>query len=140
MPTNFEEIYKRFLNSIDDDMFSLMEEVYVKEKLFFYMERAIALKCKDIDNVLNYDIDLQQFNTKLSIEEINLIVLGMEIEYLNEQVQKQELMRQAIGNRDFTLGSNHLTLKAIKELKESKELELRNALISYTYNNFEGFE
>lgn len=139
MATPFVDTYKRFLNSINDDMFTLMEEIYVEEKLFYYMERAIV-KCKKIKKLMNYDSILKQFNETLSIEEINTLVLGMEIEYLNEKVQKQELLRQAIGNRDFNIGSNHLTLKAMKDLKDSKELELHNALISYTYNDFEGYE
>lgn len=145
MPTPFEEVYKRFLKDKEDETFALMSDDAIQEKLFGYMEKCISLKFKqNKKKISDYDKLLQQFNIDLDTEEIGIIVIGMDAIYAEEQIERQIRLQTKLGisisNRDYKVTDNTPTIRELQEKKKEKDKEFKDAVITYSYNEFAGYK
>lgn len=99
-PTSFEEIYDRFLGKITDDM---------------YMQLTKEDTLRDLKNILidaipgfefprfplyDFDIDLEEFGSHLTSEEINILALLMYNVWLQRQVASIEQTRMKYSGSD----------------------------------------
>lgn len=145
MATPFEEVYKRFLEDKEDETFALMSDGDLESKLYQYMEKAIYLKIKQAKKDLkNHNLQSKLFNEDLDIEEIRIIVLGMDCVYAEEQVERQIRIQTRLGigvtNRDYKVSPNSSTLRELQDKKKEKEKELREEISDYGYKEFIGYK
>ncbi len=139
MPTPFQEIYEKFLSLIDDYELALFSDEELKFILFNYLNRAISLDFKQCRKDLNdYDKELEQFNVKLSNEEQWIIAHGMVLSWIEPKIQRERLLRDAISDRDYKESSHANQLKELLNLESNNRNKLKEYLINYTYNDFEG--
>ncbi|EPY2277962.1 hypothetical protein ACXAT3_002714 [Clostridium sporogenes] len=136
MATSFQRIYDKFLAQIDDTDLLKLENEEIESFLFNYLENSIVdfKKCKK-DLIKNLNKEKQQFEIELDLEEIYILSLGMVLHWLQPQVQRLQLIRQSLGDRDFKLSSNWQTLDKLNNLEEKTRKNLKNYIISYTFND-----
>lgn len=151
--TYFETIYDSFLGRITDSMYLEMDEIDTFEQLQQILLNAIPrFKLPRID-IYDYEegaygylgtycgvesnykeVEVNgwiggQFNVSLSKEEINILSLGMVIEWLILQLNTTELYRMKFSGADFKLTSqaNHMAkLKVMIDKYESEFSKLRD--------------
>lgn len=119
--TTFQEIYDRFLGKITDDM---------------YLELTIQDTMKDLKNILmdaipgfefprfplyDFDEDLEEFNSHLTNEEINIFALLMYNAWLQRQIASIEQTRMKYSGSDFKMTSQANHLAKLIELKKEAE-------------------
>ena len=137
MSVPFSRIYDKFFYSINDyELLSLAEDE-TEDILFNYLENSIVefKKCKKLNN--HIDKEMQQFTVDLTLEEIYILSLGMVLSWLSPQINRLNLLRQSLGDRDFKLSSNWHTLNSLRELEYKTRNDLERKITSYTYNNLE---
>lgn len=120
-PTSFQIIYDRFLGKITDDM---------------YMEWTPEDTQKDLKNILldaipgfefprfplyAYDEDAEEFEVKLTSEEINILAILMYNTWLQRQVASIENTRMKYSGTDFKMTSQANHLAKLMELKKEAE-------------------
>lgn len=139
MFTPFQKIYDKFLSLIDDYELALFSDEDLKYLLSNYLNRAISLDFKQCTkNLNNYDEVLEQFNEELSDEEQWIIAHGMVLSWLEPKIKRERLLRDAISDRDYKESSHANQLKELLNLESSTRDRLKEYLINYTYNNFDG--
>lgn len=140
MATPFQDIYDKFLSLIDDYELALFENDDLEFLLSNYLSRAISLDFKQCKNDLsNLDKELKQFNEDLTDEEQWIISHGMVLSWLEPKIKRERLLRDAISDRDYKESSHANQLTALLKLEETTAEKLKQYIISYTYNDFDGF-
>lgn len=140
MATPFSNIYDKFLLSIDDVNINKLSDELMDDLLYKYLDKSVSLefkKCKK--NLKDIDLTNKQFNETLTNEEEWIVSQGMVLTYIGNNTQKQKLLKQSLGDRDYKISSNHLTLNSLIELETKTRKILKKYLIDYSYNDFEGF-
>lgn len=108
--TKFKAIYDRFLGKITDDMYmeltkqdteKLLKELFLNSLHYFEFPRV---------DIYDYDEMLEEYNIKLSNEEINIIATYMIVEWLGQQLASVENTRMKYSGSDykFTSQANHM--------------------------------
>lgn len=125
-PTPFEVIYDRFFGKITDDM---------------YMEWTKEDTEKDLKNILldaipgfefprfplyAYDEDMEEFESTLTSEEINIFALLMYNTWLQRQIASIENTRMKYSGTDFKMTSQANHLAKLIELKKEAERQDRH--------------
>lgn len=139
MATPFQDIYDKFLSLIDDYTLALITDEELEDLLSNYLSRAISLdfkQCrKDLNNI---DKTIKQFNDELSLEEQWIIANGMVLSWLEPKLKRERLLRDAITDRDYKETSHANQLKELMNLEEITKRKLKEYIISYTHNDFDG--
>jgi hypothetical protein len=139
MATRLEEVYRHFLNSIEDVEWLVIEDDEVIEDLLLsYLEKATVdfYKCRKDLNI-NY-ID-KSFYEKLTLREIVILSMAMKLHYLDPKIIREENLKQAVTSKDFSKLSNANMLDKLTKLKESTKKELKGYMTEYDYSGFKGF-
>lgn len=140
MATPFIDIYKKFLMLIDDYELGLVSEEEMTLILFGYLDQARSLhfpQCKkNLESITEEGGGLGHFNDELSSQEQYILALGMKKAWLSPKLNSVDLMKKAIGDRDYKAVQGTNYLRELSNLNEKIEEEIRNYTISYTYNNF----
>ena len=84
--TDFSLIYNNFLHTVTDDMYISWSEEETYEDLQGFLTSAIVNFRFPKQNLFDYDLDLGEFNIKLTPEEIDIITTLMIIEWLKRQI------------------------------------------------------
>jgi hypothetical protein len=133
MATLYTAVNQAFLSKITDSWLGGLKDAELGEQCTVYRNTAVAKfsKCRK-------DLTLQNatgFIEDLSGEEIEILASFMVLEWLTPQVYSVELIRQALGNREFQLSSQANHLKELKSLRKDTQIEVSKLLVDYTYNN-----
>ena len=140
MATPFQDVYDKFLNLIEDYELALFTDVELDFLLSNYLSRAISLDFKQCTKDLSdYDKDLKQFNINLTDEEQWIIANGMVLSWLEPKIKRERLLRDAISDRDYKDSSHANQLKELMNLDSATRDKLKEYIISYTHNDFDGF-
>jgi len=144
MGTNFYDIYCRYLDQITDDLFTelTMEECF--EQMESVLMRAITgfkfPKFRPFAYDLEYEalrdeegnvISKGAFEDELTLEEINIIVDLMIIEWFHRELARADLTRQKYSGPDFKFTSQAAHIQRLNAIIESKIKENKRMQAMY---------
>lgn len=134
MATPFSVLYQKFLNKITDYDLNSLPQVNLESIMFGFLESSIPRfrKCKN--NLNDYDKTLQQFNSDLSIDEIEIMANWMKYQWLDQQVMRIELLKQSLSSKDFSMYSQANHLDKVTLLKEQIYVETNQMIVDYSYD------
>lgn len=136
MPTKFDEIYGRALFKFTDYSFvnacaDLKGNVLQKYLLSSIVD--FQHSCKEDLN--DYDLENEQFNTDLNNEIIEILSLGIAFHWLSAQALNRQLLKNMIHNKDYTSYSPANLLKEIRTLRSDIEKEYRGRINTYSFRH-----
>lgn len=120
-PTSFEIIYNKFLGKITDDMYMEWTEEDTKADLKNILLDAIPGFEFPRFPLYNYDEDMEEFESTLTSEEINIFALLMYNTWLQRQIASIENTRMKYSGSDFKMTSQANHLAKLIELKKEAE-------------------
>lgn len=120
-PTSFEEIYDRFLGKITDDMYmELTREDTLRDLKNIFMDALPGFEFPRFP-LYDFDEDLEEFNSHLTSEEINIFALLMLNTWLQRQIASIEHTRMKYSGSDFKMTSQANHLAKLMDLKKEAE-------------------
>lgn len=121
--TPFDEIYDLFFTTVTDDMFLewMKDETY--DQIKNILIRALSNFQFPRFRIFDYDFNGSTFNFIMDVEEKNILVNLMIIEWFSMQLSDIELVRQKYSSRDFVLTSQANHMSKLQELKLGYELD-----------------
>lgn len=142
MSTPFSDIYVKFNVLMEDvNLLSLLDQDDYEELLELFMSKAKSVyfkNCKkDLTDVNN---TTKVFNEDLDEQEQWIIAESMRYIWLERKVYNESKLRDRIGVRDYQLHSPANLLDKLISLKKEAKKSLDEILISYSYDEFEGFD
>lgn len=140
MATPYESIYSRFLPKVTDYLFVTLFDYEVEEHLETYLKSSI-IKFRYCDKLGNRDELLKQFNGDLTEEEQEILSVLMCVEYLTPKLLTDDLLKQTLNSKDYSLYSQANHVKEIRELRNTCQQEANNLMILYTFtkSKMDGF-
>lgn len=141
MSTPYYDIYKK-ANSLfeDSDLLNILTDEEYTELLEIFQSRAKTYfkPCKvDLNDVND---DLKQFNQTLSNEEQWIIAEAIKLVWIERQLYKEEKLRDKITTKDYNAFHSPANLiDKLILLKNDALKSLRDRIISYSFNEFDGF-
>ena len=118
--TDFSLIYNNFLHTVTDDMYISWSEEETYENFRFPKQ-----------NLFDYDLDLGEFNLKLTPEEIDIITTLMIIEWLKRQITTVRLTELQYTGSDAKVLNTKNQLTGLLNLKQDYEKQLEKKLFYY---------
>jgi hypothetical protein len=134
MTTPYENIYARFTPKITDFNFANLMDAEVEEYFETFLKSSI-IKFRYCDKLSDRDETLKQFNKDLTDEEQEILSILMSVEYLTPKLLTDELLKQTLSSKDYSLYSQANHIKEIRELRNKYQQEANNLMILYTFNN-----
>lgn len=134
MTTQYITIYDTFLSKISDYSVLGMTQADVETQLEKYLLSAIPRFrfCKT--DLTDRDSTLKRFNNTLTDYEIEILSKLMIVEYMNPKIVSSELMKQALGDKDFAIYSQANHLKELLNLRKELRSEVSKMINDYTYS------
>lgn len=134
MATAFNKVYDSFLAKITDYKILELDYSDVMEMMHGWLKSA-AVRQKKIIHDLTMDDLSETFANDLDDLEIELLALGMVLEWLRPQINSVALTSQFIGGKEekFYAQANHLS--ALKALFDSVRLEQKKLIRDYGYRH-----
>jgi GTPase involved in cell partitioning and DNA repair len=142
MPTLYSSIFTKanilfedaqlLANLTDEELTELLEIFLDKSKSIYFKNCKKDLT--DVDNTL------KQFNEDLTSEEEWILATGIRLVWLERKLYKEESLRDKLTTKDYN--SSHSTANLIEKLtmlKNETEKNLKNLVVDYSFNEFEGF-
>ena len=142
MPTPYKEIFdKANVLFTDAELLHRLSDEELNELLKLFLSKAKSVYFKSCKKNLD-DVDdvLEQFNVDIDEQEQWLIAQSMRIVWLDKQIYREEKLRDRIGSRDYQMHSPGNLLDKLILLKKETKRELNELLISYSFDEFEGFK
>lgn len=129
--TDFSLIYDNFLHTVTDDMYISWSEEETYEDLQGFLTSAIVNFRFPKQNLFDYDLDLGEFNLKLTPEEIDIITTLMIIEWLKRQITTVRLTELQYTGSDAKVLNTKNQLTGLLNLKQDYEKQLEKKLFYY---------
>lgn len=139
-PTKFEEVYKAFLDSIDSYDFAKVDDDELEDVLWGYLDHAriqFLTYYKDLNDV---DVDKKQFNIHLNPAEIAILAKGMKLEWVSQTKHSEDLMKKAIGDRDYTAIQGYRYLEDLSAMEKQLQKEIKTWINTYEYSMSDLYE
>lgn len=138
MATSYSEIYQAFIFKIEGyKLLSLLNEE--REKIIsIYMTavcRKIQKKCKKYVDLSDRDDSLQQFNTDIDEDMIDIISECMITEWLKPKIYSDELLESRLNTKDFTEFSPAKLIEHTRYVYEMSENNSRAMVNNYTFSH-----
>lgn len=135
MATPFNTVFQRFLNKITDSDLASLPQTNIESIMSEYLQSSIVRfrKCKK--DIKNFDLVAQQFNVDLSMEEIEILSLWMKFEWLDQQINRIELLRQSLSSKDYAMYSQANHLQALIGLRSITSNDVHSLMSYYSYDN-----
>lgn len=134
MATSFQIIFKRFLNKITDTDFVALPTENIDSILTEFLESSIARfqKCKK--DINNFDSISQTFTDDLSSVEIEILADWMKYQWIEQQINREELLKQSLSSKDYSMYSQANHLDKMIVLKQNLYNEINQMITDYTYD------
>lgn len=162
MNTPVEDIYENFFSLIDDVKLHLLDDEFKETLLSRYLSKALALDCRmlkiknvsgDFITIKYSDVfkepilnelgvaigEIEKFPYEIPATEMWLLAHGMVISYLVPKLNRERLLRESIGDRDYKESSHGNQLQQLMKLMEAAKSEIEEYKISHSFDDFEGF-
>lgn len=134
--TYYEEVYKAFLNSVDSYELAQMDDDELKERLYGYLDAGrVVFEPYISEDFYDDDPQKQRFNFKMKRFEITLLAKAMKLEWVREQKHSEELMRKAIGDRDYTSDKGYQYLDRLQAMEKQLSREISSTINRIEYAN-----
>lgn len=134
--TYFEEVYKAFLNTVDSYAFSAMDDDELSEVLYGYLDAGrVAFSTYITKDFYDDNVEEKRFNIKLSRVEINLLAKAMKLEWVREHRNSEELMRKAIGDRDYSTTQGYQYLESLGKMESQLSREIESTINKIEYSD-----
>jgi hypothetical protein len=134
--TLYSAIYDVFLEKITDFDFVSLSSTDLELQLKCYLKGAIQnflIYCEQ-DLKLRSDTTAT-FNITLTDMEIEILAMLMVPQWLNPQINSQQLLKEKFGDREYNLFSSSSLLKQVKDLRDSAVKEANDMIAIYYYSN-----
>lgn len=136
--TPLTDIYKLFLSKINSYSLNSLDDEDLEEILEMYLKSAIP-KFKFCVQSLNYSYnetsDKYEFECTLTNEEKLILSLFMVQEWYNPILNKESLLKEKFGNKDYQLFSSANLIKELKDIKKEIKKEIDELVMLYYYTN-----
>ena len=140
--TSYETIFNRFLRKIDDPELAVQlseNAEWVEEEFTGYLHSAVAkqLKVIESDTITFYDPE-GYIEEDLSDFEIEILALGMLVEYLTPLVNRVSNMKMILGGKEEKFFSQASHMSELRSLLSDSEIRLRKLVRDhgYEYNSY----
>jgi hypothetical protein len=135
MATPFSSVFKKFLNKVTDSDLASLPTENLESIMADYLQSGIVRfrKCKQ--NIKDFDLTLQQFNIDLSMEEIEILAFWMKFEWLDQQINRIELLRQSLSSKDYAMYSQANHLNSLLALRDITNKDVSTLMKYYSYDN-----
>lgn len=134
--TYYEEVYKAFLNSVDSYELQAMDDDELKERLYGYMDAGrVNFETYIAQDFYDDDPEKERFNFKMKRFEIALLAKAMKLEWVREQKNSEELMKKAIGDRDYTVQAGYQYLDRLLAMEKQLSKEITTTVNRIEYAN-----
>lgn len=136
--TSYSEIYEAFIYKIEGYKLMMLLQEDRENIIAKYMKavcRKIYKKCKKYVDLMDKDDELEQFNTDIDEDVIDIIAESMVTEWLKPKIYSDELLESRLNVKDFTEFSNANLINHTKEvylISAKTSLALIN---NYTYSH-----
>lgn len=133
MATSYQTIYERFLPKISDYSFLNLTENEVEYQLEKYLKSSIV-KFRYCTKLSDRNELEKSFNENLTDEEQEILSILMCVEYLSPKILTDDLLKQTLSSKDYTLYSQANHIKEVRSIQDSFKSEAKSLMILYTYN------
>lgn len=134
MATPFSTLFQRFLNKITDSELASLPTVNLESIMTDYLQSSITRFRKCQQNLDDFNLDTQTFNISLTLDEIEILTNWMKYDWVDQQVNRIELLRQSLSNKDYAMYSQANHLDKMMLLKWQIYNETNQMITDYTYN------
>lgn len=136
--TEYEVVFKSFLGKIRDDLYLTLEEDQIEEDLTILLNAAIPYFNYPKVNLRDKDDDLQTFNVKLEVDEVEILAMAMVIEWTERELYNVDMLRQSMTTKDFNTYSQSSHINALGKTADRMQKKLKQRLIKYSLRTEEG--
>jgi hypothetical protein len=134
MATPYQNVYSRFLPKITDYSFVDMLDFDVEEYLETFLKSSIV-KFRYCNKLIERNETTKEFVQDLTDEEQEILSCLMAIEYLTPKLLTDDLLKQALNSKDYSMYSQANHIKEIRDLRDVFQKEANNLMILYTFSN-----
>jgi hypothetical protein len=132
MSTPYSSVFSAFLSKITDPMYTELEQTDVENQLVLILNNSlIFFKYPKID-IFDKNDDTKVFNKTLNYDEVQIISNLMVLQWIEQQINSLELLRQKFTDREFKLTSQAEHLKNLISLRESTEKKCAKLMREYS--------
>jgi hypothetical protein len=132
--TSYEEVYGRFLPKITDYSFLQLTDSEINEDLEAFLKSSI-IKFRHCKKLSKRDELTKKFIEHLTDEEKEILATLMCVEYLTPKILTDDLLKQSLNSKDYSIYSQANHIKEVRELRDVFQSESNQLMISYTLNN-----
>ena len=136
--TEYEVVFKSFLGKIRDDLYLTLEEDQIEEDLTILLNAAIPYFNYPKVNLRDKDDDLQTFNVKLEVDEVEILAMAMVIEWTERELYNVDMLRQSMTTKDFNTYSQSSHINALGKTADRMQKKLKQRLVKYSLRTEEG--
>jgi hypothetical protein len=136
--TPYNSIRDLWLSKITDFDFGSMLETEINDLFDKYLLASIPKFRLCGQNLNDRDDTLRQFNITLSLDEQEILATLSAIEWLSHQILHQQLLKQNLGSKDFSIFSPANQLKEMMSLKRELTNDVNSLITFYHYLNWGG--
>lgn len=134
--TYYEEVYKVFLNSIDSYELAQMDKEELENRLYGYLDSGRIMFATYISQDFYDDTpEEKRFNFKLKGFEITLLAKAMKLEWVRELEHSEDLMRKAIGDRDYSAVQGYQYLDRLQAMDKKLFNEINSSINNIEYSD-----
>lgn len=134
MATPFNDVYTLFLSQITDYELAVMEETSLEENLQLWMMSAIGYFSNCRQNLSQFDLTTQQFETDLTMVEKQILSKFMVVVYLDTHLVHESLLKRELNSKDYRMTSGDNKIRALTALKAQIHSEANTLMSRYSYN------
>ena len=141
MATPFLDVYTKF-NTITEDaqLFSRLTDDELEDLLEIFLSKSRTVYFKNcLVDLTNVNTTTKQFNDTVDEQSQWVLAEGMKLTWLERKLYAEEKLRNKIGTKDYSYHSEANLIDKLNALIESTRVELRNLRVSYSFDDFAGF-
>ena len=160
--TPISDLYANFFQLIDGISLHNLQDELKEILLEGYLKRTLALECRNLTypnaegeyfkikfediisgNILNELDEIigtqKVFPYEIPLTEQWIIAHGMVIGWLTPKINRERLLRESLGDRDYKESSHGNQLQQLMKLFENAKYEIEQFKLDHSFDGFEGF-
>lgn len=134
MTTPFNEVYPLFLSQVTSYELANMDDIALEENLQVWLLGAIGFFSNCKNDLSDFDLLAQQFNSDLNHIEKQILAMYMLTAYLNTQIVDEKLIKDSLNSKDYRTYATSNKLKSLLDVKSQINSEVNTLMSRYSYN------